>query len=290
MNTREGSDPGTRRTRTTALAVALVAVALVGVTLSCAPTPTQPPGPTPARWLFAPTPFLVDEFSTDGPIDPAVWFASDYLRDAAYLTSRQKNVRVEGGHLTIEAHAEDLGGARFTSAMIETHEAFLHGRFVARMKFPLGAGTWPAFWLCCRDGWPDGGEIDVVEHYAGDGSAFDTATGLAESNVHSSRDPLTGSTSRGRLTRTRVDATQWHTYAVDWAPDEIRFYVDDQLTAIHRQSDYASANGGWPFDSHPEAVLFDLFVGGPAGAVNSAAMPQQLQVDWVHGYHLLGPA
>jgi beta-glucanase (GH16 family) len=171
--------------------------------------------------------------------------------------------------------------------MVETHQAFLHGRFEARMKFPLGGGTWPAFWLCCRDGWPDGGEIDVVEHYAGDGGPFDFSTGLAESNLHSSRDPITGSTSRGRLRRTRVDAGQWHEYAVEWAPDEIRFYVDGALRGLHRSTDPESANGGWPFDVHPESMLFDVFL--QAGKIDGTKMPQQLQVDWVRAYRLAGP-
>ena len=46
----------------------------------------------------------------------------------------------------------------------------------------------------------------------------------------------------------------------------------------------SSADGGWPFDTQPEVLLLDLFLGGPAGPVDAAAMPQQRLVDWVRLY------
>lgn len=267
----------------------MVAVISAAVVLAAACSPPPPDPDTPRRWVFASEASFDDEFDVDGPIDPASWQVLVEERHDAALTDRTRNVRVEGGNLVIEAHAEPFGTKQFTSAMVQTRRAFLHGRFEARMKFPLGAGTWPAFWLCCTGGWPDSGEIDVVEHYAGQGGLFDLTTGWAESNLHSTPDWL-GMTSRGRLRRTPIDATQWHTYAVEWAPDEIRFFVDGTLTAIHRADDPESAGGGWPFATQPEVLLFDLFLGGPAGQVDAAAMPQELLVDWVRGYDLVGPA
>ncbi|MEI2817464.1 MAG: glycoside hydrolase family 16 protein [Microthrixaceae bacterium] len=265
----------------------LVSAAVLVPIIGCAPSPLPNPD-TPRRWVFAAEPSFVDEFDVDGPIDPTLWLPSVGPRGDAALTARESNVRVSGGDLVIEARAEPEAGKRFTSAMIETRRSFLHGRFEARMKFPTGAGTWPAFWLCCTGAWPDSGEIDVVEHYAVGGDVFGLHTGWAESNLHST--PNLFGSSRFRLTRTRVDAGAWNTYAVEWAPDEIRFFVNDTITAIHRRSDPSSADGGWPFDTQPEVLLLDLFLGGPAGPVDAAAMPQQLLVDWVRAYDLVGPA
>lgn len=265
------------------LVVLIVAVALLAA--ACVMPPPDPS--TPRRWEFSATPSFVDEFDVDGPVDPAVWVPLvEQCHDAA-LTDSTRNVRVEGGSLVIEAHAEPHEGKAFTSAMVQTRRSFLHGRFEARMKFPVGGGTWPAFWLCCTGPWPNSGEIDVVEHYAGSG-LLAVRTGWAESTIHSS--PNGFGTDRGRVRRVWVNPDVWHTYAVEWAPDEIRFYIDDVLTSIHRSDDLASADGGWPFATEPEYLLFDLFLGGPAGPVDAAAMPQRLLVDWVHGYDLVGPA
>ena len=35
--------------------------------------------------------------------------------------------------------------------------------FVMRGKVPTACGTWPAYWTTVRNGWPVGGEIDIVE-------------------------------------------------------------------------------------------------------------------------------
>lgn len=45
---------------------------------------------------------------------------------------------------------------------------FLYGRFEVRAKVPYGRGTWPAVWMLPTDwvygGWPNSGEIDILEH------------------------------------------------------------------------------------------------------------------------------
>ena len=37
---------------------------------------------------------------------------------------------------------------------------------------------------------------------------------------------------------------------------------------------------------HPEVIAFDMFLGAYAGEVDSAALPQQLLVDWVRVWPL----
>ncbi|MEO6629116.1 MAG: glycoside hydrolase family 16 protein, partial [Aquihabitans sp.] len=168
----------------------------------------------------------------------------------------------------------------YTSAMIKSRRTFRSGRFEARMKLPTGAGTWPAFWLVGPGPWPDTGEIDVVEHYARFGSG-DNMFGFAESNLHSTP-PLDQprNTSRGRLARTPIAPAEWHVYGVEWRPDEIRFSIDGELTEAHARP-ASDPDGSWPFDDYPESIVFDLFLGGTAGPVDAAALPQQLLVDWV---------
>jgi len=49
------------------------------------------------------------------------------------------------------------------SVRIQSHQTFNAGLFIIDLEhMPAGCGTWPAFWLC-GPGWPNGGEIDIIE-------------------------------------------------------------------------------------------------------------------------------
>lgn len=235
-----------------------------------------------------PEPLFADEFDSDGPVDREVWKPIIEKRHESYQTDHVENVRIEDGNLVIEARREDHKGAEYTSAMIQTRESFHYGRFEARMKLPDGRGTWPAFWLVNDDKWPDYGEIDVMEHYARDTTTDGEpqSMGMVESNLHSAPPAeIPALTSWGRLTSTPVDVNGWHTYAVEWAEGEIRFFVDDVQTAVHTRPP-AGEDQTWPFDDHAEVIAFDMFLGAYAGPVDASAMPQRLLVDWVRVWPL----
>ncbi|MCU0269246.1 MAG: glycoside hydrolase family 16 protein [Acidimicrobiales bacterium] len=227
-----------------------------------------------------------DDFDGDGPLDPAVWRPMVEVRHEASLTDSPDNLYRADGNLVIEARAEASRGARFTSGFVQTRASFQYGRYEARMKLPTGAGTWPAFWLY-GDDWPDQGEIDVMEHYGINSDSW-PRFGLVYSNLHSTPpEGQPGNTSRDRLVGSPADPEEWHTYAVEWEPDEIRFYVDNQQTALHTRPD-PDPDNAWPFDDYPEVIAFDLFLGAYAGEVDASAMPQRLLVDWVRVTRLPG--
>lgn len=240
---------------------------------------STPADQTPATSPTVP-PMFVDEFNGTGSPDARLWESVNGRRHEARQTGRLANLRQEGGNLVIEARHEAYAGSPFTSAMIKSRQSFRSGRFEARMKLPTGAGTWPAFWLVGDGPWPDAGEIDVVEHYGRAGTGENTFGG-AESNLHS-KPPIDQprNTSRGRFVRTPIVPDQWHVYGVEWRADEIRFSIDGTLTEAHKRP-ADDPDGSWPFDDHPESIVFDLFLGGIAGPVDAAALPQQLLVDWV---------
>ena len=62
------------------------------------------------------------------------------------------------------------GPCQYTSARLLTNKRFeiAYGRVEARIKVAKGSGLWPAFWMLGTDldraGWPQAGEIDVMEH------------------------------------------------------------------------------------------------------------------------------
>lgn len=102
---------------------------------------------------------------------------------------------------------------------------FLYGRIECRMRLepdaPGAPGIGMVWWLYPADdrrGWPAGTELDIVETGVGDRQRV-TAT------LHYA-DPVTGK--HRQIQRPYVvDATRWHTYALDWAPGRFVGYVDD---------------------------------------------------------------
>jgi beta-glucanase (GH16 family) len=83
---------------------------------------------------------------------------------------------------------------------------------------------------------------------------------------------------------TNVQA-EFHTYAVEWDPTEIRWYVDDTLYAV--RNSWSSTGGAFPapFDK-PFYILFNVAVGGnfPGNPNAGTAFPVTMEVDWVRVY------
>ncbi|MFI9155821.1 discoidin domain-containing protein [Streptomyces sp. NPDC053367] len=220
----------------------------------------------------------------------------------AYVDSPD-NIRTENGNLVLRAKyckgCTRAGGGTydFTSGRIDTNTRFdfTYGRVSARMKLPVGDGFWPAFWMLGSNvdnpsvSWPASGETDIMEAI---GYADWTSTALhgpgysADGNI-GARQTFPGGG--------RVD--QWHTYAVEWTPTALRFYVDDRLVQQTTRDTLEATRGQWVYD-HDQYVILNLALGGayPAGwnkvTTPYWGLPQssvdriaaggvQAEVDWV---------
>jgi beta-glucanase (GH16 family) len=79
-------------------------------------------------------------------------------------------------------------------------------------------------------------------------------------------------------------ADDYHVFAVEWAPAEIRWLVDD---AEYRRTTPADLppETMWVFD-HPFFMLLNVAVGGawPGDPDASTVFPQQMLVDYVRVY------
>ncbi|MGC1367029.1 MAG: glycoside hydrolase family 16 protein [Candidatus Acidiferrum sp.] len=238
-----------------------------------------------------------DEFSgPDGSSpDPAKW-AYDLggkgwgNHELESYTNRPENAHIEKGNLVITAQKETYMGADgisrdYTSARLKTQGLFvqIYGRIEARIKIPEGQGIWPAFWMLGQDlptaGWPKCGEIDIMEN-----------VGKEPGTIHGS---LHGPSTTGRpsdltsifkLPAGQSFASDFHLYAIEWAPDTVRFYVDSNLYATFHSSDWP-AGGKWVFD-HPFFILLNLAVGGdwPGPPDSSTKFPQSMLIDYVRVY------
>ena len=186
------------------------------------------------------------------------------------------------GNLTIDAKTDGANAfncyykapCEWISSKLLTQDkvGFKYGRIEARIKASDGAGTWPAFWMLGSDisqwGWPGCGEIDITELLGKDpNTTYGTLHG-----------PNSGGGGRGGSGA--VDggfANGYHTYAIDWLPDQITWYVDG--VAYHTENKY---DGDWVFD-HEFFIILNLAMGGNfPGPVDPALTKAQLSVDWIH--------
>jgi beta-glucanase (GH16 family) len=232
-----------------------------------------------------------DEFETAGAPDTARWVydlgsgANGWgNNELEYYTNDRKNVRVENGHLIVEAHKETRDGKPYTSARIKTKGKgdWTYGRFETRAKLPKGKGTWPAIWMMPSSrrygGWPACGEIDIMEHVGYD-------PGVVHSTIHTELYNHNKGTQKEK-TITVADAQEtFHVYVLEWDENTLRFFVDDKLFHTIKRNPNEDFKG-WPFDQ-PFHIILNVAVGGNWGAkmgVDENIWPQRMVVDYVRVY------
>ena len=209
-------------------------------------------------------------------------------QEKQYYTNRSENLRVTGGNLEIEALKEVYNNNNYTSARIMSKDkkTFTYGRIEARIKFPGGKGTWPAFWMLGNSGnWPNCGEIDIIEHVG----SLPTRASFA---LHT---PLKNGTKGNNWSAVKFFdyslADDFHVYAVEWAQEEndgkdvIRFLVDGVQYAESWETTIDN-NDSWPFNK-PHFIIFNLAIGGTmGGTVDDEIFTSKriMYVDWVRVY------
>ncbi len=202
------------------------------------------------------------------------------------------NASVANGTLTITAKSERTRGSRYSSARLRTANMtnggqWTHGRFEARIKIPDGNGMWPAFWMLPTDpdaAWPISGEIDIME-----------STGYHPESVFGTihyGNPYPNNEFSGNSIRKMPDtwADDFHTYALEWTPNDMKWYVDDILYSTQTPNDLSNP-AFWTFENYQYHFILNLAVGGTlGGTVDDAALPQIMEVDYVRVYNFGQPA
>jgi beta-glucanase (GH16 family) len=204
-----------------------------------------------------------------------------------YYTNESKNVRVEGGNLIIEAHKEEKGGKPYTSTRIVSKGKgdWLYGRVEVKAKLPKGRGTWPAIWMLSTDwsygGWPESGEIDIMEHVG-----FNP--GVVHGTIHTEKYNHIKNTQIGEQVQVPDFDQAFHIYAIEWTKDKIDFFIDTNLYLTINRNPSDDFNG-WPFDKRFHLIM-NLAVGGNWGGqkgVDESIWPQKLEIDYVRVYRNL---
>jgi beta-glucanase (GH16 family) len=272
--------------------VVCTSVFIFSIFLLCGGQSTSFAAADPSVWSLV----WSDEFNgPDGSaIDQSKWTAevggSGWGNsELQYYTTRTDNAYQSGGSLVIKAKKEKYTGADnvtrdYTSGRLITKNKFTaaYGRFEARMKISYGQGIWPAFWLLGSNidsvGWPQCGEIDIMENIGKEPSVIH---GTIHGPGYSAG---SGPSSSYSLPGNQRFADSFHTFAVEWEPNVIRFYCDGILYKTRTPADLPQGRT-WVFNQ-PFFILLNVAVGGawPGNPDGTTVLPQTMQVDYVRVY------
>lgn len=205
-----------------------------------------------------------------------------------------EEVYPEDGILRLRSSKRNYGSQEYTSGRLDTRGkcAPVYGRFEIRARLPRGQGMWPAHWLYPQNrNWqmeyimaeavangkesmipeerPWYSEIDIMEFLGHE-------TGVLYGTLHYYTFDGQKRTSSGTW-RSSTDYTAgFHVYALEWEPDSIRWYIDDQL--IH-----STVNG---IPHTPHYLILNTAVGGrwPGNPDSTTVFPQYHDIDYVRIY------
>ena len=187
----------------------------------------------------------------------------------------------------------------FSSGRINTQNKhdFTYGRFETRLKVPVGQGYLPAFWLMATDEtnygqWPQCGEIDIME-------VMGQEINKSYHTIHYGYNSGAGHRqNQGTKTLDEGDfASEYHTYALDWEPGKLTWYVDGE--EVYTTNDWFTGKDEESQLSYPAPfdqnfyIILNLAVGGSwvgyptkevVDNIIAGNNDQSLYVDYVRVY------
>jgi hypothetical protein len=193
-----------------------------------------------------------------------------------YVKGKQGDeVTAEVSSGILKIHARKAGD-EVISARINTKESWTYGYFEARLKLPVGKGTWPAFWMMPEQEsqWPDCGEIDIMEEVG-------YHPNYVSSSIHSKAYNHTIDRQKTKETYVPSAQTAFHVYALEWTEEYVRTYIDGK-ELFYFPNDKAGKDT-WPFDKAFYLKLNLAWGGdwGGAQGVDESALPATYEIDYV---------
>ena len=79
-------------------------------------------------------------------------------------------------------------------------------------------------------------------------------------------------------------ANDFHIYGIQWGPDFISWFVDDEMVFQVSPEDYSS-NYAWPFNNNQWYIILNLAITS-SGPNNQTQFPSEMQIDWVRVFSL----
>ncbi|MCH7412117.1 family 16 glycosylhydrolase [Belliella sp. R4-6] len=231
-----------------------------------------------------------DEFDYEGLPDSTKWSFDTQGNDWSwgndelqwYTESNSNNAEVSNGILKITAVKEAIGNKRYSSARLRSlgKGDFKYGYFEISARMPSGNGTWPAIWMLPSNsdkGWPEGGEIDIMEHV---GFKPDTVFATVHTKAHNHL--INTQVGNDFLLPTAV--SEFNIYSLYWDEEVIKAYVNGICYFTYQKN--GQGTEVWPFDNEFH-LLLNLAIGGGLGGkkgVDDSLFPHVFEVDYVRVY------
>jgi endo-1,3-1,4-beta-glycanase ExoK len=164
---------------------------------------------------------FIDRFQT---LDETRWRVSDGWSNGEWTANdwRRSQVRQSPGNLELTLARTRGGEKRFSSGELQSDMAFHYGYFETRLRAPRGSGLVTGFFAYTRAGgtstWD---EIDI--EILGRNTRAVQLTYFSRGVRYITTVPLSFDAAEGM-----------HTYAFDWSPTYIRWYVDGVM--VHEET------------------------------------------------------
>lgn len=204
-----------------------------------------------------------------------------------YVINDADLAEVKNGNLHIKARWNTETDLPETGAIQTKNKfSFKYGKIEVRAKFTsAGQGGWPAIWLMPQDeiypGWPNGGEIDIMEHLNTDTFVHQVVhqTNAKAEHISTGKTPV-------------ISLSGYNTYGIVKRPNRIEFYVNNELTMVHEPKDDFAKR--WPFETDYYIILnhacADKGQAGvyfwPGHVTSTEKFPYEMAVDYVKVWEL----
>ncbi|MEM1225079.1 MAG: glycoside hydrolase family 16 protein [Planctomycetota bacterium] len=231
-----------------------------------------------------------DDF--DGPeLDSSKWTVANtpITTNFSLQDYLPEQVSLSDGKLIITSEERASRGRDYVSGLVTSTARQQYGRWDVRAKLPTGTGAWPAIWLLSdvqANPWPSQGEIDIMENRGNQPNVTSSAFHYGTNPPYDPRFIAREQSSVAGGIQANYH-TNFHDYAVEWTPSQIRFYVDD----VHHATVYDADTGGFISNqSDPMNLILNTAIGGtflqdPDG---TASWPQTFEVEHVYAYSQSG--
>ena len=201
-----------------------------------------------------------------------------------YMSSYDGCYDISRGKLTLLGIVNDAlpnDTAPYLTGGVSTEGKFsiTHGKVEVKAKLIGAQGAWPAIWMLPENaGWPDGGEIDIMERLNHEPQAYQT--------VHSHYTYVLKQKHPQQSKCSPIDPDGYNIYAVEILPDSLVFSINGRHTFTYPRIE-TKHKGQYPFGT-PFYLLIDMQIGGQwVGVPNPAELPAKMIVDWVKFYRMV---